>query len=141
MTGALIILAVTIVTGFVLYIIHRCTTKPGEEPVINEPQRPEGCCGQHAICEKESLLQGLSDKIEYYDDEELDQYKGVDADAYTEAQIEQFRDVLYTLQHDEIAGWARSIQLRGITLPTPIHDELLMLAAEARQQALTDKAN
>lgn len=141
MTGALIILAVTIVTGFVLYITHRCTTKPGEEPVINEPQRPEGCCGQHAICEKESLLQGLSDKIEYYDDEELDQYKGVDADAYTEAQIEQFRDVLYTLQHDEIAGWARSIQLRGITLPTPIHDELLMLAAEARQQALTDKAN
>lgn len=141
MTGALIILAVTIVTGFVLYIIHRCTSKPGEESSINEPQRPEGCCGQHAICEKESLLQGLSSKIEYYDDEELDQYKGFDADAYSENQIEQFRDVLYTLRNDEIAGWARSMQMRGITLPTPIHDELLMLASEARQQIAPDRAN
>ena len=42
--------------------------------------------------------------------------------------------MLYTLKRDDIAGWARSIQLRGITLPSPIHDELIMLAAEARQQ-------
>ena len=30
------------------------------------------CCGQHAVCEKESLLAAVSKKIEYYDDEELD---------------------------------------------------------------------
>lgn len=30
------------------------------------------CCGQHEICEKESLLAAVSKKIEYYDDEELD---------------------------------------------------------------------
>lgn len=134
MIGALIILAVTVATGLLLYIIHRITTNPGEETPINEPQRPESCCGQHAVCEKDSLLQGISTKIEYYDDQELDEYRGTDADGYSEEQIEQFRDVLYTLRRDDIAGWARSIQLRGITLPTPIHDELLMLAAEARQQ-------
>jgi len=30
------------------------------------------CCGQHEICEKESLLAAVSKKIEYYDDEELE---------------------------------------------------------------------
>ena len=133
MTGALIILVVTVIAGILLYTWHRMTTKPGIDDVVNEP-RPEGCCGQHAACEQDSLLQGISRDIVYYDDQELDAFRGIDADAYTEEQIEQFRDVLYTLQRDDIGGWARSIQLRGITLPSPIHDELIMLAAEARQQ-------
>ena len=34
------------------------------------------CCGQHEICEKESLLAAVSKKIEYYDDEELDRFRG-----------------------------------------------------------------
>ena len=35
------------------------------------------CCGQHEICEKESLLAAVSKKIEYYDDEELDAFAAV----------------------------------------------------------------
>ena len=42
------------------------------------------CCGQHAVCEKESLLAAVSRQIEYYDDEELDRFKGRPSDAYTE---------------------------------------------------------
>ena len=34
------------------------------------------CCGQHEVCEKESLLAALSRQIEYYDDEELDRFRG-----------------------------------------------------------------
>ena len=30
------------------------------------------CCGQHEICEKESLLAAVSKKVEYYDDEEYE---------------------------------------------------------------------
>ena len=30
------------------------------------------CCGQHEVCERDSLLAAVSKKIEYYDDEELD---------------------------------------------------------------------
>ena len=37
------------------------------------------CCGQHEVCEKESLLAAVSKKIEYYDDEELDKYIGTAA--------------------------------------------------------------
>lgn len=130
MIGALWILLATMVVGLILYLFHRLGGKSAEDtPVIT---RPEGCCGQHEVCEKESLLVGVSDKIEYYEDEELDAYKGRKPDGYREDEIEQFRDILYTLKPDEIAGWARSIQMREIELPAPVHDELIMLEGEAR---------
>ena len=40
------------------------------------------CCGQHEVCERDSLLAAVSKKIEYYDDEELDQFIGKAGDAY-----------------------------------------------------------
>ena len=84
----------------------------------------EECCGMHITCERDSLLAAVSDHIEYYDDEELDAYAGRGADDYTDEEIDRFRDVLLTLLPDDIAGWARSVQLRGITLPTPVREEL-----------------
>lgn len=51
------------------------------------------CCGQHEVCEKDSLLAAVSKKIEYYDDEELDQFIGKEANAYTDEETNQFRDV------------------------------------------------
>lgn len=134
MKGALIILLALVVTGVILYIHHRLTDKGEDTDTTPQPaDRPEGCCGQHLVCEKESLLAGVSKEIVYYEDEELDAYRGTKPDEYTDEQIEQFRDVLYTLRPDEIGGWARSIQLREIELPTAVRDELVMLAAEARQ--------
>lgn len=133
MIVALWILLALILTGVVLYIHHRITDK-GDETAAQQPEnRPEGCCGQHLVCEKESLLAGVSKEIVYYEDEELDAYIGKKADEYTEEEVEQFRDVLYTLRPDEIGGWARSIQLRSIELPAAVRDELVMLAAEARE--------
>ncbi len=137
MKGALLILLALVVTGVILYIHHRLTDKGDsindEQPSAGEAARPEGCCGQHLVCEKESLLAGVSKEIEYYEDEELDAYRGISPDEYTDEQIEQFRDVLYTLRPEEIGGWARSIQLRKIELPSAVRDELVMLAAEARE--------
>ena len=46
------------------------------------------CCGQHEICEKESLLAAVSKKVEYYDDEELDRFRGHSSDGYSEEEIE-----------------------------------------------------
>ena len=43
------------------------------------------CCGQHEICERDSLLAAVSKKIEYYDDEELDKYIGIAPEDYTPA--------------------------------------------------------
>lgn len=93
----------------------------------------EVCCGMHITCEKDSLLADVSDTIDYFDDEELDRFAGRDADSYTPDEIEEFRDILLTLLPTDIAPWARSIQLRGITLPTEVREELLMIVAEARE--------
>lgn len=90
------------------------------------------CCGQHEICEKESLLAAVSKKIEYYDDEELDQFIGREGNAYTEEETDMFRDVLYTTKDDEVAGWVRSLQLRGIELPDELKDEVFLIIGERR---------
>ena len=90
------------------------------------------CCGQHETCEKESLLAAVSKKIEYYDDEELDRFKGKAPDTYTAEESEQFRDILYTMQEVEVAGWVRSLQLRGIELPDELKDEVFLIIGERR---------
>jgi hypothetical protein len=93
----------------------------------------EVCCGMHITCEKDSLLADVSEQIDYFDDEELDRFAGRAADDYKPEEIEEFRDVLLTLIPEDIAPWARSIQLRGIQLPTEVREELLMIVAEARK--------
>lgn len=92
------------------------------------------CCGQHEVCERDSLLAAVSKKIEYYDDEELDKYIGVAPDAYTPEQEDEFRDVFYTMQDTDVAGWVRSLQLRGIALPDNIKDEVFLIIGERRKQ-------
>lgn len=90
------------------------------------------CCGQHEVCEKESLLAAVSKKIEYYDDEELDRYIGTPPDAYTAEQEDEFRDVFYTMREEDVAGWVRSLQLRGIALPDTLKDEVFLIIGERR---------
>lgn len=90
------------------------------------------CCSQHQICEKESLLAAVSKQIEYYDDEELDRFKGRPSDGYSEEEIEEFRDILYSMQEVDVAGWSRSLQLRGIELPDELKDELFLIVGERR---------
>ena len=138
MEVSLIILGALVAVGLILYLHDRHSRRKAaaegvEEPAFNEPE--EQCCGMHITCERDSLLASVSDKIEYYDDEELDAYIGRKADDYTDEEIEQFRDVLLTLLPKDIAGWGRSIQLRGIELPSAVKEELLMIVAEARREA------
>lgn len=136
MTAAAILLAIIVGAGVILYIHHRLTYKPeaeetsGPEQATGEDQQQ--CCGMHITCEKDSLVAGLDRELLYYDDEELDAFSGRAADSYTPAETEQFREVLLTLRPEEIAGWARSITTRGITLPADVRDELLLIVAEAR---------
>lgn len=93
---------------------------------------PEECCGQHETCERDSLLAAVSKSIEYYDDEELDRFKGVDSSEYDEEAVDEFREVLYTLREVEVAGWLRSLQLRGVNLPDALKDEAFLIVGERR---------
>ena len=102
-----------------------------ELPSVKQVQDME-CCGQHEVCEKESLLAALSKEIEYYNDEELDLFQGKESDAYTDEEEEEFRDVLYTMREDEVAGWVRSLQLRGVELPLGLRNEVIMIVGDLR---------
>ena len=90
------------------------------------------CCGQHQVCEKDSLLAAVSRQIEYYDDEELDRFKHRSSADYSGAEVEEFRDILYTMREDEVAGWVRSLQLRGVALPDELRDEVILIVEERR---------
>ena len=89
------------------------------------------CCGQHEICEKEIYLNQLK-QIDYYEDEELDRFRGRSSDAYTPEEAEEFREVLLTMREDEVGGWLHSLELRGVELPDTVKDDVLMIVGEQR---------
>ncbi len=102
-----------------------------EEPTVKQP-RPDGCCGQHEVCEKDSLLAAVSKDIEYYEDEDLDTFRGRPSHQYSDEEVEKFRDVLYTMRSEEVAGWIRSLQLREVALPDELKDDVFMIIGERR---------
>lgn len=71
------------------------------------------------------MMEAATKEIEYYDDEELDQYKGRDSACYKDEEVDQFSEVLYTMKPEEVAGWTRSLKLRGINLPDQLKDEVI----------------
>lgn len=129
----ILIVAVAAVAGLLRQRSLQRKVERGELDAMPEVKTVDSeCCGQHEVCEKESLLAAVSKKIEYYDDEELDRYIGTPPDAYTPEQEEEFRDVFYTMKDDEVAGWVRSLQLRGIALPDNLKDEVFLIVGERR---------
>lgn len=151
MTGAFVILIAMIVIGIVLYLTdvfyyRKKHPAPGGSPQPHDaaksdtppmaaaddtPGEPEVCCGMHTVCEKTNLSPVTGDVV-YYDDEELDRFKGREADRYEPDEVEEFRDVMLTMRPEEVAGWSRSLQVRGITLPADVREELLMIVADLR---------
>jgi hypothetical protein len=120
---------------------QRANSEPSERPITNseasnsreEASDPDdGCCGEHLVCERETLLQ-TNAKVEYYDDEELDALSGIPAEDYTEEQYQMIREVFNTLQAKDVPGWVRSIQLRNIQLPLDIREEALLIVVERRK--------
>ena len=92
----------------------------------------DGCCGEHLVCERETLLQTNAEII-YYDDEELDALAGIDATDYSQEQYQMIREVFETLKASDVPGWVRSIQLRNIQLPLDIREEALLIVVERRK--------
>lgn len=117
--------------------VEEGTAKPDEtSPLEVTKDVPTECCGQHATCERDSLLAAVSKEIIYYDDEELDRFKGRESDQYTDEEAEEFATVFYELREVEVAGWVRSLQLRQVSLPEQLMDEVLLVVRERRFQSV-----
>ena len=110
------------------------TTTETEQPVAIASPEPEvdtdddeECCGEHEVCEKGKIKRALRTDIEYFDDEELDIYRGMLSDEYEDEAVEEFREVLYTMDPKEIDDWLKSLELREVALPDALKDEVFML--------------
>ena len=144
MKPALILLTILVVGGAFVWLIDRLFYHKNVPQNVDETEEnaadnatPQGCadeaCGIRSICPSEQILAGeCKQEITYYDDEELDAFLGRNEDEYTDQEMEQWRDVLYTLQPADLLGWGQSIKHRGLTMPSAIREEFLQLAAEHR---------
>lgn len=95
-----------------------------------------GCCGAHEVCERDSLIAAFAEKPEYFDDEELDRYAHRESDSYNEGEVNEFRDVFYSIMDEEKPRWIRSLQTRDVALPDQMKDEVLMFVNELRAQKI-----
>lgn len=134
-----LVLIGVVTVALIVFLFRNTKREERQEPEV-APNPNLECCGAHEICEAETLLT-LKDDIIYYSDEELDAYRGIGPDDYSKEQIDEFRDVLLTLQMHEVTGWLKSLQLRRVEIPTVIREEALMIVEEFRNIRMTNRAN
>ena len=123
-----------VVLGIISAIFGLFSHKKGEdeEPLV-EGVSCNTCNGDNSKCEQECMMEAATKETEYYDDEELDLFRGRPSDEYTDEEVEQFADVLYTMKPEEVSGWNRSLILRGINLPDQLKDEVVGFLSEERR--------
>lgn len=122
----LILIIAIIALGTVAAVFGLISRNGNEQPVEAEPTCAT-CTGDNNRCEQDCMLEAAVKDIEYYDDEHLDKYAMRPSDSYNDDEVEEFAEVLYTMQPTEVAGWNRSLILRQINLPDPLKDEVIEL--------------
>lgn len=113
--------------GVLLRLTHRqgAADTGIAEPVEGQAGHGEFCCGTHEVCEK--INSRRLDPVEYFDDEELDRFKGRGESDYNDSEVEEFREVMMTMQPAEVALWSVSLEKRGVKVPSCLRDEMMML--------------
>ena len=128
------ICAAVLLLMFVLFYLDRWNkthVKREEQTVQPQPEVPAGeCCGKHAVCEKQKLAEARMRSAQYFDDEDLDRYKGRSSDGYTDQEVEEFRYVMYTMRQDEVREWMECLQAREIELPDELKEECYSMMNE-----------
>lgn len=126
MAVVLIFILAIAILGAAAAIFNR--VRQGDDMAVTKAKSSCATCdGQSTKCEQVCMMEAATKPVEYYNDEELDSFRGRPSNGYTDDETEQFREVLYTMRQDEVAGWNRSLTLREINVPDQIKDELLLL--------------
>ncbi len=133
MEPAFILLGILAAVGLLLWLLDRRHGADGA-PTAPTDEHPaaRGCedagCALHEVCGTQQRGKGCDDKALYFEDEELDVFKGRNADEYTDDETAQFHEVLCTLRPGEVIPWRRSLHRRGIALPASLRQEANNLA-------------
>lgn len=119
--------------GLVVGIGSWLTRKKGEpDEVVPAKGDCTTCTTDSPQCEQACMMEAATKEIEYFDDEELDAFRGRPSDTYTDEEVEQFSEVLYTMQPSEVKAWYRSLSLRGINVPNQLKDELFLIMEDEK---------
>jgi hypothetical protein len=119
--------------GIIAALFGYISNRKGESQITIAPSTAScaTCSGSDPKCEQECVMEAATKEIEYFDDEELDQFKHKASDSYTNEEVELFSDIMYTMRPEEVKAWNRSLILREINFPNPLKDELIALIEEA----------
>lgn len=127
----LIALIVIVAAGLMLMLVSK--RQPANDDGSTEEKDStdvqSDCCGTHEVCEFEEYRYN-EEVIEYFDDEDLDVLRNVRQNELTPANIDELRDVLYSLKAAEINRWLTSLSRRHIHLPEVLQQEARQLIAE-----------
>ena len=147
MTALFIFLGI-IVFFFIALIINnyvqkkRGNTQEREtpDPLFKLPKmQEEECCGKYETCEKDSLIAAFASQAEYFDDEELDRFANKPSDSYTAEEVDEFREVFYTVLDEEKPRWIRSLSMRLIAVPDEMKDEIVLVVSDLRAEKMGKK--
>ncbi len=118
-----------LILAIIAALATKLTKKKNGEPdlIILASGDCNTCDGTDDKCEQVCMMEAATKEIEYYDDEELDRFRGKEPDQYTDKEVEEFANVLYTMQSHEVKEWNRSLILRQINLPNQIKDEVITM--------------
>lgn len=116
-----------IALGVVAALIETFSKKTSEQIIRKENSNCSTCEGSVQKCEHDCMLEAAIKEIEYFDDEELDQFKGRDSAEYSQKEVEMFQEILYTMKPQEVREWIRSLTLREINIPNEIKDEVMVM--------------
>ncbi len=118
--------------GLIAGMLTLFSKKEENEPDVVQPTAGDcsTCTGIDDSCEQVCMLEAAIKKAEYYDDEELDRFIGRPSNGYTAEEADEFANVLYTMQPEEVKGWNRSLVVRGINVPDQIKDELITMITD-----------
>lgn len=130
---------ITFLIGGTIYLIISRKKEKAAKANIEEGQAKNvssDCCGAHEVCEFDESM--FAEKpIVYFEDEELDRLAGKQVIEFSDGEIDEMREVLYTLQPGEINGWLNSLERRKIAIPGILQQEARQLIADE----LTRKAS
>ena len=125
------ICAAVLLLMFVLFYLDRWNKTHAKRTEQPQPEVPAGeCCGKHAVCEKQKLAEARMRNAQYFDDEELDRFRGRKSDSYSDKEVEEFRYVMYTMQQNEVREWMECLQARDIELPDELKEECYSMMNE-----------
>lgn len=125
-----LILSLVVLGVFCAILGYRSRKRGESQEIVVGKGDCSTCTDDNPSCEQMCMMKASTEPVEYFDDEELDTYKGRPADSYNEEETAQFAEVLETLQPQEVKAWNRSLILRGINMPNGIKDEYITLATE-----------